>query len=84
MYTLVYYVRQTKDSRVFEKEYVGEEYRLRRNALHYLREIVQSDYRESGYSTEVRTGSLYCYKSKLNEKREREIEEVIIKVEKVK
>lgn len=84
MYTLVYNVKQKKDSKIFESEYVGEEYRLRNNALHYLREIVQNDYRENGYATEARVGGIYCYKSKLNEKGEREIEEVTIKVEKVK
>lgn len=84
MYTLVYYVRQKKGNEVFENIYVGEEYRLRNNALHYLREIVQNDYRENGYGTEERVGSIYCNKSKLNKKGEREIEEVLIKVEKVK
>ena len=67
MYTLVYHVRETKETKglpeVFEREYRGEEVRLRRNALHYLYDTVQSEYRERGYATEVRVGSLYCYKS---------------------
>ena len=84
MYTLVYYVTKTKDGKVFENEYRGEEFRLKRNALHYLREIVQNDYKENGYTTEVRVGGIFCYKSKLTEKRERETEKVLIKVERVK
>lgn len=60
-----------------------EEFRLRRNALHYLRKEVQNDYRESGYTTEIRVGGIFCYKSKLTEKGKRETEKVIIKVEKV-
>lgn len=83
MYTLVYYVTNKKDGKVFKNQYVGEEYRLRRNAIHYLREIIQSDYRENGYATEVRVGGIFCYKSKLTEKGEREIKEVLIKVEKI-
>ena len=82
MYTLVYYVTKEKDGKVFENEYVSEEFRLRRNALHYLREIVQNDYRENGYATEVRVGSIFCYKSKLTEKGNRETEKILIKVEK--
>ncbi len=83
MYTLVYYVTSKKNGKVFENQYVGEEYRLRRNAIHYLHKIVQNDYRENGYTTEIRVGSIFCYKSKLTEKGEREIEEVLIKVEKI-
>ena len=81
MYTLVYYVTKEKDGKVFENEYKSEEFRLRRNALHYLREIVQNDYKESGYTTEIRAGSISCYKSKLTETGERETEKVLIKVE---
>ena len=82
MYTLVYYVTKEKDGEVFENEYRNEEFRLRRNALHYLREIVQNDYRENGYATEVRVGSIFCYKSKITEKGNRETEKILIKVEK--
>lgn len=82
MYTLVYYVSKEKDSKVFENEYRSDEFRLKRDALHYLREIVQNDYKESGYTTEVRVGGIFCCKSKLTEKGERETEKVLIKVEK--
>ena len=81
MYTLVYYVTKEKNGKVFKNEYESEEFRLRKNALHYLREIVQNDYKENGYATEIRVGGIFCYKSKLTEKGERETEKVLIKVE---
>ena len=61
---------------------MGEFFRLRRNALHYLFDIVQNEYRERGYATEVRVGSLYCYKSDKTDKGNRKIIEILIKVEK--
>ena len=68
-----------------EREYhYSDEYRLKRNALHYLREIVQNDYREMGYATEVKVGGLYCIKSEKTDKGERKTTEILIKVEKVK
>lgn len=82
MYTLVYYVTKVKDGKVSKNEYAGEEFRLRRNALHYLREIVQNDYKENGYATEAGKGSVFCYKSRLTEKGERETETILIKIEK--
>lgn len=84
MYTIVYHVRQKKGNEVFENEYVGEEYRLKRDALHYIRETLQNDFKENGYKTEVRVSGINCYKSKLNEEGERVIEEASIKVEKAK
>ena len=84
MYTLNYYVTETKGTEVTEREYhYSDEYRLRRNALHYLREIVQSDYRERGYATSLFVGGLYCIKSEKTDKGERKTTEIRIKVEKV-
>ena len=84
MYTLVYYYRETTGSRVVEREFrYADEFRLRRTALHYLLDIVQNDYREDGYGTEVRVSSIVCYKSKRISESERKIIEVLIKVEKV-
>ena len=82
MYTLVYYVTKEKEGKVFKYEYVNEEFRLRSNALHYLREIVQNEYKGNGYTTEIKVGGVFCYKSKLTEKGERETEKILIKVEK--
>lgn len=83
MYRLNYYGKSTAEN---GKEYKylieGECFRLRRNALHYLFDIVQSDYREKGYATEERVGSLYCYKSDKTNSNGRKISEIVIKVEK--
>lgn len=85
MYTLIHYVTETKGTEVIEREYhYDDEYRLRRNALHYLREIVQNDYRELGWATSLIAGGLYCIKSEKTDKGERKITEMRIKVEKVK
>ena len=83
MYQLVYYYKETTGSEVVEKEYSIGNFRLRRNALHYLLEIVQSDYRAGGYGTEQIVGGINCYKSEKIDNGERKIIEVKIKVEKV-
>lgn len=83
MYQLVYYWKETKGKKVVEREYHSEEFRLRKNALHYLLEIVQSDYREEGYATEPSVGGLFCYKSFKNNKGDRVYTEILIKVMKV-
>ena len=86
MYKLNYYGRSITDNKNKEQKFeyfgMGEFFRLRKNALHYLFDIVQSEYRERGYATEVRVGSLYCYKSDKNAQRDRKIIEILIKVEK--
>ena len=66
----------------FEYFGMGEFFGLRRNALHYLFDIIQSEYRERGYATEIRAGSLYCYKSDKHAQGDRKIIEILIKVEK--
>ena len=86
MYKLNYYRKQTENGRSKEQEYeylgMGEFFRLRRNALHYLYEIVESEYREKGFATEERVGGLLCYKSDKTAEGKREITEILIKVEK--
>lgn len=86
MYKLNYYGRSIADNENKEQKFeyfgMGEFFRLRRNALHYLFNIVQNEYRERGYATEERVGSLYCYKSDKNAQRDRKIIEILIKVEK--
>ena len=84
MYTLIYNVRETEGNKVSEREYRGEEWRLRRTALNYLREIVRESYIENGYGTENIVGGIQCYKSEKTNKDERKITEIRIKVEKVK
>ena len=87
MYQLVYYYRETVDNRrnVYKKYNGGysTQFRLKRNALHYLREIVQSECREDGFGTEETSGGIYCYKSEKIENGGRKIIEMTIKVEKV-
>lgn len=46
--------------------------------------IVQNEYREMGYATEVKAGGLYCYKSCKNAKGERTIVEEWVKVKSTK
>ena len=83
MYQLVYYYKETTGSEVIEKEYRNNfEFRLRRNALHYLLEIIQSEYRANGYGTEQIVGGINCYKSEKTENGNRKIIEMKIKVEK--
>lgn len=83
MYKLNYYNKATTENgEKFEYQTEGETFRLRRNALHYLFDMVQSDYREKGYATEERVGGLYCYKSEKTTEGDRKIKEVLIKVEK--
>ena len=86
MYKLNYYSKQTENLASKEQEYeylgTGEFFRLRRNALHYLFEIVQNEYKTMGYATEVKAGSLYCYKSDKTAQGDRKTTEILIKVEK--
>ena len=87
MYKLVYYIKRTEGLTSKEQEYKryeknGEKFRLRRNALHYVLEILQQDYIKQGYATEVGVGGIYCYKSGRNEQGDREITEIMIIVEK--
>ena len=83
MYTIIYYYKETKGQTVFEKEYHrGEAFRLRRNALHYVMDIVQNEYRNDGFATEPIIGGINCYKSEKTENNDRKIIEVKIKVEK--
>ena len=86
MYKLNYYGRSITDNADKEQKFKyfgeGESFRLRRNAINYLFDIVQNEYREKGYATEVRVGSLYCYKSDKRAEGNRKITEILIKVEK--
>lgn len=86
MYKLNYYGRSITDNANEEQKIenfgMGEIFRLRKNALHYLYEKVQSEYKERGYTTEVRAGSLYCYKSEKTAEGNRKVREILIKAEK--
>lgn len=82
MYQIVYYYKETEGRKVVEREYHSDKFRLRRNALHYVLDVVQNDYREDGYGTEPRVGGIFCYKSEKTDKGDRKVIEVHIKVEK--
>ena len=83
MYTLVYNVRTTEREKVYENEYPSEEFRLKRNALHFLREISKECYIENGYSVEDVKGGLNCYRSKKNAEGVRETIETRVRIEKI-
>nr|DAG71160.1 MAG TPA: hypothetical protein [Microviridae sp.] len=82
MYTLVYYVKKTGSEEIHENKYPGEEFRLKKNALSFLREITRECYIENGYTVEDVKNGLNCYKSKKNERGVREIIEMRIRIEK--
>lgn len=83
MYTLVYHERRTENEKVYEKEYSGEEFRLKKNALHFMREISKQCCIENGYAVEDVKNGLNCYKSKKNAKGIRETIEMRIRIEKM-
>lgn len=83
MYTLVYYVSKKVSNEVFEKKYPGEEFRLKKNALCFLRGISKECYVENGYTVEDVKNGLNCYKSKKNVKGERETIETRVRIEKI-
>lgn len=81
MYTLFYYVKRTVNEEVYENKYPGEEFRLKKNALHFLREIAKECYIENGYAVEDVKNGLNCYKSKKNDKGVRETIITLITIE---
>lgn len=83
MYTLVYYVKRTENEKVYENKYLGEEFRLKRDTLHFLREISKECYIESDYTVEDVKNGLNCYKSRQNAKGVRETIETRIRIEKI-
>lgn len=86
MYKLNYYSKSIADNankeQKFEYDGEGETFRLRRNAVNYLFDIVQNEYKVLGYATEKRVGGLYCYKSIKTAEGNRKMIEILIKVEK--
>jgi hypothetical protein len=86
MYKLVYNYKETEDNKVIaEKEYFfGNAFRLKKSAVHYLLEIIQSEYRTKGYETEQITGrAINCYKSELTRENKHKTIEWIISVKKI-
>lgn len=86
MYKLVYnYKESEKDKVLVEKEYFfGDTFRLKKNAVHYLLEIIQNEFRNEGYATEqVSGGALYCIKTDITAERKRVVVEWKISVKKI-
>ena len=81
MYTLVYYVRKTKSEKVYENKYPGEDFRLKKNALHFLREISKECYIENGYTVEDVKNGLNCYKNIKDSEGKRETIETRVRIE---
>lgn len=60
------------------------QFRLKRNAVHYVREIMQSEFRRQGYATElIAKGGISCFKSEITSKSNRNEIEFIIEVKKI-
>ena len=83
MYTLVYYVKRTENETVYENKYPGEEFRLKKNALHFLRGTSKECYIDNDYIVEDVKNGLNCYKSKKNAKGVRETFETRVRIEKI-
>lgn len=83
MYTLVYYATRTESKKVYKNRYPGEEFRLKKNALHFLREITKECYIENGFAVEDVKSGLNCYKSKMNTEGVRETIEMRVRIEKI-
>lgn len=83
MYTLSYYVKRTEGEKVYENQYPGEEFRLKKNALRFMREISKECYIENDYTVEDVKDGLNCYKSKKNAEGVRETIETRVRIEKI-
>ena len=84
MYQIIYYYRETVDNRrnVYNRHETAGKFRLRKNALHYIREIIKQNYIEQGFATEEIVGGINCYKSEKIENGGKKIIELTIKAEK--
>ena len=82
MYQVIYYYKETVGKVVVLNEVKRNIFRLRKNALHYILEIIQNDYRKDGWGTEPIKGGISCYKSVKTDNGDRKIMEVKIVVEK--
>lgn len=84
MYKVVYYYKEMIVGKSVEEKIIeGAEFKLRRNALHYVLDIVRSDLMAEGYGTAPIVGGINCYKSERIEKGSRKMIEIRVKVEKV-
>lgn len=84
MYKLIYNYKETNDNKVLEREYyLGEIFRTRKSAVHYLLDKIQSKFVGYGYMTQqMNSGTIHCYRSELTTKNELKVIEWIINVRK--
>lgn len=87
MYKLVYYIKRTEGLTSKEQKFERYEndvygFRLRRNAIHFISEILKQDYIKAGYAAETIAGGISLYKSEKTEYGDRMITEIMIKAEK--
>lgn len=85
MYKLIYNYKETTDNKVLEREYYfGEIFRMRKSAVHYLLDKIQSKFVEYGYRTQqMNSGTIHCYRSELTTNNELKVIEWTISVKKV-
>lgn len=86
MYQIVYYIKVTDGLSSKKQEYnrykTAGTFRLRRNALHYIIEILKQDYIEQGFAADQIVGGIYCFKNEKTAVGDRKITEIMVKAEK--
>lgn len=82
MYKLIYNYKETKGSKVLEREYCFDEtFRTRKSAAHYLLNKIQSNFKDYGYRTQqLNSGTIHCYRSELTTEHELKVIEWTISV----
>nr|DAV13974.1 MAG TPA: hypothetical protein [Microviridae sp.] len=83
MYTLIYYVRKTKSEKVYENKYLGEDFRLKKDALRFLREISKECYIENGYTIEEVKNGMNCYRNRKDARGKSETIETRVRIERM-
>ena len=85
MYKVVYNQTETcMGQSTKEVHEYPHQFRLKRNAVHYIREIKQSEFKKQGYATElIAKGGISCYKSEITSKGNRNEIDIIIEVKKI-
>jgi hypothetical protein len=85
MYKIVFTRKETCNNQsVKEVNEYPHQFRLKRNAVHFVREIFQNDFKKEGYATElIPKGGLSCIKTEITSKGNRNEIEFIIEVKKI-
>lgn len=85
MYKIVYNRKETDGNQSVEEVHVyPHQFRLKRNAVHYVRAIIQNIYKEEGYATElIAKGGISCLKTEISPTGNRIEIEFTIEVKKV-